>query len=338
MTFMNHARPAAALLLALLLTACGGGGGSDSTTNSTSTNTTTSTPTSTTSITPISPTVDASALYVREPNVANCDAGELNPAERDKVLTRLNQIRQLHGLPNVAYESNDNVYVTAAALIIAANEQLTHTPSTSAHCYSNDGAIGSQKSNLHIHMSTSTTTRESSESTVDGFLIDDQVSSIGHRRWLLDPFLFSTAFGRVDGTWTGSSWGNVTVVALKVINDVQANISHLSPGYIAYPVGDYPASLFKADWYLSFSVLADVNNKANNANVDFSAATLAVSNNGQAMTVTSRSSNSDGYGLPNVLQWKVSGLQSGVRYDVVINNVKLPNGGTQNYSYSFTLK
>jgi len=285
-----------------------------------------------------SPTsVDPSALYQRTPNVGSCDAGQLTPAERDKVLARLNEIRALHGLPAVAYEPNDDVYVTAAALIIAANEQLTHTPSTSARCYSNDGDIGSQKGNLHIYMNSSTSYRESSESTVDGFLIDNNVSSLGHRRWLLDPFLYSTAFGRVDGAWTGSKWGNVTGVSLKVINDVQANISHMAPTYIAYPVGNYPASLFKTDWFLSFSVLADVNNKYNNK-VNFSGATISVSNGGQAMTVHSQSSDNQGYGLPNSLQWKVNGLQQGVTYSVTISNVKLPNGSTQNYNYSFTLQ
>lgn len=338
MMFSKFNRPMAATLLSLTLAACGGGGG-DTTTTSTDTSTTTLPSSSDgTSTSTISSTVDPGVLYVREPNVANCDAGELNPAERDKVLARLNEIRALHGLPAVAYEPNDNVYVTAAALIIAANEQLSHTPATTANCWSNDGYTGSEKSNLHIYMSSSSTTRESSEASVDGFLIDDNVSSLGHRRWLLDPFLFSTAFGRVDGLWPDSTWGNVTGTALKVINDVQANISHMSPTYIAYPVGNYPASLFETDWFLSFSVLADVNNKANNANVDFSGATISVSSGGQALGVNSQSWNNQGYGLPNVLQWKVTGLQANVDYAVTISNVKLPDGSMKDYSYSFRLQ
>ncbi|HET20512.1 MAG TPA: CAP domain-containing protein [Chromatiales bacterium] len=338
MMFSKFNRPVAATLLSLTLAACGGGGDDDTTTSSTDSTLVTTIPTGTTTTSTTSSTVDPGVLYVREPNVASCDAGELNPAERDKVLARLNEIRALHGLPAVAYEPNDDVYVTAAALIIAANEQLSHTPATTANCWTNDGYTGSEKSNLHIYMSSSSTTRESSEASVDGFLIDDNVSSLGHRRWLLDPFLFSTAFGRVDGLWPDSTWGNVTGTALKVINDVQANISHMSPTYIAYPVGNYPASLFETDWYLSFSVLADVNNKANNANVDFSGATISVSSGDQALGVNSQSWNNQGYGLPNVLQWKVSGLQTGVDYAVTISNVKLPDGSTKNYSYDFRLE
>lgn len=287
---------------------------------------------------PNTDTVNLSGLYLRAPDVAKCDAGELKPSERQKVLARINMIRALHGLPNVVYETNDNVYVTAAALIIAANEKLSHSPDTSSRCYSNDGYIGSKKSNLHMGMGRGTHYPDSSESVVDGFLIDEGVNSIGHRRWLLDPFLYSIAFSRVDGIWPGSSWGYVTGATLRVVNDVDANISHMSPTFIAYPVGNYPANLFDVNGYLSFSVLADVSNKHNNAKVSFSDTTIRVSNAGQPMTVHSQSSNSDGFGLPNSLQWKVTGLQRGISYDVSVNNVKLPNGSVQNYSYSFKLQ
>jgi len=52
------------------------------------------------------------------------------------------------------------------------------------------------------------------------------------------------------------------------------------------------------------------------------------------MTVSKVSFDNVGYGLPNNLQWAVSGLRSGTIYDVAITNVVV-SGQTRNYSYYF---
>jgi len=51
--------------------------------------------------------------------------------------------------------------------------------------------------------------------------------------------------------------------------------------------------------------------------------------------VTNVQSDNDGYGLPNVIQWKTAGLQPGVTYTVKITGV---TGAPQAaYEYSFKL-
>ena len=54
-----------------------------------------------------------------------------------------------------------------------------------------------------------------------------------------------------------------------------------------------------------------------------------------AMTVTDLSRDNDGYGLANNLQWRVSGPQTGVTYNVRITGVA--RAPQSEYSYSFRI-
>lgn len=302
------------LAAVLLLTACGGGGSA--------------TP-------PVEPPPPAAGPYTVAPDVAACQAGSLKDTERQAALARLNQIRARHGLPSVTYDSTSDAAVTAAALIMVANKTLTHSPTADMNCYSAAGNTGASTSNLYLR-SGGSTLGVASTVPVDAFLTDDGVPSLGHRRWVLDPFLAKTAFGRVDGSADGSTM--TMAAALKVIGGPAANLAGTSVDHVAYPEGDYPASLVKADWYLSFSVLADPLVRGNNgsSHVDFSNATIEVDNGLTTLPVTSVSYNYDGYGLPNILQWKVTGLASNTQYQVRIAPV-LVNGEMRSYQYTFRL-
>ena len=44
----------------------------------------------------------------------------------------------------------------------------------------------------------------------------------------------------------------------------------------------------------------------------------------------------EGYGVPNNLRWRTSGIRTGVKYNVVIHNVII-NNYSQDYSYWFQL-
>ncbi len=95
-------------------------------------------------------------------------------------------------------------------------------------------------------------------------------------------------------------------------------------GFGAYPYGDYPAQWFTHGWNMSFSVLANTASPWNNgaSQISYAAATVQVTDgNGNALAVTNRSADYSGYGLPNALQWIVTGTQNGVTYTVDIANV-----------------
>lgn len=269
------------LALCLTLVACGGGA-SDSV---------------------IIVTPDPHALYTVEPDVANCKAGTLSDAEKQKALATVNTIRALHNLPAVTYDSSSDAAVTAAALIMTANNVLTHSPASNLHCYSALGASGAGSSNLYK------TTRQNlssvlSATPIEAFLTDVDEASLGHRRWILDPFLSQTAFGRVDGSPSGSST-KVMSVALKVIGGANANLATSNLTYVAYPQGNYPSKYVNKSWYLSFSALPDRTSPEGNTGnqVDYSFASVQVFDEALTlMTVTDLAYDYQGYGLANNLQ------------------------------------
>lgn len=286
---------------------------------------------------PVIGTPGGNDLYDTLPDIANCNAGQLKTAEKQKVLDKVNEIRALHGLSAVSYDVASDSAEANAALIMVANNVLTHAPANTLACYSASGSTGAGSSNLYL-MSGSNMTDVLSVSPIENFLTDTNVASLGHRRWLLYPFLSSTAYGRVDGSPQGSS-GKVMSAALKVIGGANANLSSSNLTFVAYPYGNYPASYVNKSWYLSFSVLADRLNAGNNGSnhVDYSSATVEVfDNNLNAMTVSSVSADYQGYGLANNLQWKVAGLSNGVTYTVKVNNVMV-DSVLKVYQYTFTL-
>ena len=235
---MYAVRALVACALTLAIAACGGGGGSDaapavdgnatgeppvsSGTGTTPVPSPTPTPTST----PGS-TSGGTQLYDRNPIVSSCDAGELKAAEKALALTKVNAIRALHRLPPVAYDLASDIQTSKSALISVANAKLTHTPTTDDKCYTAEGKDGSGSSNLYISYSSGPRTL-ASDTAVTAFLIDDGVASLGHRRWLLHPFLSHTSFGRVDGTpLVSSPWSNVT--GMSYIPHIEDVVPHEFP-------------------------------------------------------------------------------------------------------------
>ena len=150
--------------LSLLLGGCGGGGGGSGTASTPAAVVVTPAPAPAPSPTP-TPTpaaVDpssaaptgswaarAAALFTSQPDVPNCRPGVLADSVRADVLARLNAIRALHRLPAVTYSSADDEQATQAALMMAANGQLTHTPPADWKCYTDTGSTGAGTSNLY---------------------------------------------------------------------------------------------------------------------------------------------------------------------------------------------
>ena len=283
------------------------------------------------------PENEVSFLYDREPNISSCDEGALKDEEKQKALKTINEIRGLHRLKPVTYNYSDDVYTGKSALITVANATLNHHPKVNDQCWSPEGEFGSGKSNLYISSSGSyLSVVEKSENSIIQFLIDDNVDSLGHRRWLIDPFLSFVSYGRVDGKpLVDSKWNMVSGVSLKVINEEKAYIQDLLVDFVAYPFENYPSSYFKHNWYMSFSVLANTSNIWENKNVDYSNAIIEIyDEEGYMLNVHSISHDNTAYGLPNLLKWKVDNTLDNKKYLVKIKNVNVLNH-KKNYEYWF---
>ena len=336
----------------LLATACSGGGSNDGGTPVMPGTAPTPTPTSSPAPTPFpSPTptpaastgpdnvAAAAALYLSPPSATNCVAGQLKGSVTAQVLTLVNGIRALHKLPPVGYSSFDEPAAQAASLMMAANGALNHTPPKTWKCYSDLGAAGAGSSDLAGAFQTGNVAIQSDDAILGGLM--DEVSNIvadnvGHRRWILDPFATTFSYGRT--IVSGSTGQILDFAALKVFNNSgAAPAGGTLPPFVAYPYGDYPARYFKANSLLSFGVIADATSRYANTMVSYANATVRVAaHNGADLTVSNISSDTAGYGLPDNLQFAVTGLTTGTSYDVTIGNVTV-NGTTKSYSYSFRI-
>jgi uncharacterized protein YkwD len=279
----------------------------------------------------------AAAMYQTKPNLATCSTGVLTEAEKQKVLVTLNAIRHLHGLANVVYDTASDDQVMQASLMFAANGEISHTPPTTWKCYSATGAAGAGVSNITGGPPYPNLTFETVDENVIGWVTDVRnllPNNIGHRRWMLDPFLKQVAYGRVAAAFDSS-----TVVdgsAIKVIygNDVNGTATS---GYVAYPVNDYPSQFFASNALLSFSAVPSVENRQANFAVDYSAAVVTVTQRGgNALTVRNLAYDNIGYGVPNSIQFTADGMAQGIVYDVSIRGVRI-NAASRDFAYWFRI-
>ena len=324
----------------LALTACGG----DSSTGGSNTPTPTASPAPSPSPAPTpSPTPapgtapqTAADLYEVMPDVGSCNAGTLKPSVIQGALDTFNEIRALHGLGAVALSPADSQGAQEAALMMVANNALSHSPPTSWQCYTQAGRDAAAAGNLAASNGGFFT----NEQVLAGWIDDVNnvvANNVGHRRWMLDPFLTTTAFGRVT---TGSGATFRSASALKVFNLAQNGPTPTGlPDFVAYPFGNYPDRYFDSQALFSFSVIANKQSKFGaNAQVDFSNAQITMTDVAASSTVAISNIGFDnqGFGLPNNLQFKPASVQDGRQYRIDITNV-IANGASQSYSYTFTI-
>lgn len=338
--------------LPLFLAGCGAGGGSSTTSDVVTvvpTGTATPAPAPSPTATPApmpaptgtpAPTgfaAQVAALYAVQPNIANCQAGQLASATTATLLANLNGLRALHRLPPVTYSAADEAGAQQSALLQAANDALSHTPPPNWKCYTALGAQVSAQANLYGGFGGGLGVM-SDDAILAGWMTEMNnvvADSVGHRRWILHPFLGAVSYGRVIGASPTST--RADGAALKVFGMPGAGVANGPlPPFIAYPYEEYPARYFDLGALHSFSVIASSTpGSSANATVSFANARVTVTQRGGgAMTVSKISFDNVGYGLPNNLQWAVAGLRAGTIYDVSITNVVV-SGQTRSYTYYF---
>lgn len=269
-------------------------------------------------------------LYAELPDLATCFAGRLSQAAKNRALEAANQIRALHGLTPVQYRTAYSQQMQAASLIQAANGYPGHYPDPSARCYTTEGATGSETSNLTGYTTGRLKSRDPAENVVrwtNDAGNRGQVSGVGHRRWVLNPFAASFAYGQVYGYGAHKVLGYDREVGRLIRSEVE---------FVAFPYEVYPFYLVEGDPPWSFSVIEDPDARWNNRFDYFRDATITVTRvvNGAALPITDRYTDTRGVGVPNILSWRVQDWQYDTLYEVAINGVTMQDGGTRDYVYS----
>src|SRR5881394_998069 len=192
-------------------------------------------------------------------NLGTCTPGTTDAAFRNLVAIRINYYRAMAGIPaNIAFDPIFNTKDQAAALIMSANNSLSHFPPTTWTCYSANGYEAAGKSNIALG--------NAGPDAVTAFIEDSGSNNtvVGHRRWLLYPQ--TQLMGTGDVPDTGANYaGNAIFVQDGHYTDPRPStrdnfVSWPPPGFVPYPV------VF-ARWSISFP------------NASFLSATVTMSTN-----------------------------------------------------------
>ena len=267
-------------------------------------------------------------LYVEEPDVGNCQAGRLTQTAKDRALEAANQIRALHDISPLKYSTLYDHQAQQAALIQEANENNFpgHFPHPSHKCYTEEGDEGSKTSNI----SKSSANLDPAAHIVN--LADDANSRIlpasaGHRRYIIDPFETNFSYGQV---------GKYATQKARRFLQEPDRIPQINVDFVAFPYETYPYLLLKYNPPWSFSVVVDKEVSWKNRGEFFNKASITVirASDGSQLSTSNYYTDTRGFGLPNVITWKVHGWEHDTLYEVEIRNVTLTDGTIRNYSYS----
>ena len=139
-------------------------------------------------------TPEADEPYLTQPSVVSPYLiGELNPTYTDTGLRYLNFLRWLSDLQQVTLSDHLCVQAQYGAVLLAANDSLSHSPEKPADMeasFFRMGANAAAASNLSMRFGFETATLL--QSALQGHMDEDSALNrldLGHRRWLLDPRL-----------------------------------------------------------------------------------------------------------------------------------------------------
>ena len=243
---------------------------------------------------------------------AGCRAGSTSAASRAATLRAVNFVRSMSGLAPVRFSPVLNARSQQTALLMSANESLSHTPPRSWRCWSASGAANAGRSNLALSYPSIT-----SAGLVELYLREpgQENGAVGHRRWLLNPY--ATTMG------TGSTQ---TANAMTVIGPQAAR--RPNPAWVSWPTAGYfPKTLEPGGrWSLS----------AGHKRTDFRRATVQVYRDGQRVRATKLRVH-DGYAQPTLVwQLPAETARTGT-FTVVVRGVRR-TGSTKPFGRTYRVR
>ena len=270
-------------------------------------------------------------------DVSTCDAGTTSQTFKDAVLLRVNYFRELAGVTdNIDFSAANNSKAQEAALMMSANNSLSHSPPVQWSCWTQAGSDGAGSSNLSYGSYGWTSVRNQMRDN------GSNNTAVGHRRWILYPPTEEMGTGDIpQGSFraTNALWvidNNFGAIAPVRNIDASSGVPYISwppPGFVPYPVV-FPR------W--SFTIP----NANVGANANFSGATVTMTTGGAPVPVQIQSRPSDSLG--NSLVWVPDNIDANqssagwpmpladTTYEVTISNVVV-EGASRSFSYSVTV-
>lgn len=249
-------------------------------------------------------------------NPAKCVSGSSEPeqqpssavgaeskASRAATFRAINYFRAMAGLTPVAENPAYSQRARQAALIMLANDDISHYPTSRWNCYSTQGAEAAARANIAISWGNA----EAAGARSIALYMDDpgpNNTEVGHRRWLLDPT--ATEFG------TGSTSRTNAVVVIP--DEVPAQHSR-SVAATAWPsAGYFPWEIIPTSHRWSYGLQSptcaegDEQDECDALATRFDAAEVSMTRNGERLR-TKVVSRGAGAGDP-ALVWETAPLSA----------------------------
>ena len=198
-------------------------------------------------------------------DLSNCNVGVHNQQDITDTVRVVNLFRSLAGVNQVTNQVNWNSRCMATASALHTLGYITHTPPSTASCYSEEIANVAANSNLYQGAS-------SAWESVSGWIYDageENAQHVGHRRWILLPGLkeFGIGYVREEGTVsnseedTGSYLNYKPSIAVMQIHDGEQAIDQTYPegvNFISWPsAGPFPYDHIPAIWSINYPGFSD---------------------------------------------------------------------------------
>ncbi len=238
-------------------------------------------------------------------------AGDTTHAFKASTLDAINFYRAMVGIPaEITFKEEWNEKAQQAALMMSANEQLSHTPPNSWTHYTDEGAEAAGSSNLTLGYT--------GARAITAYIQDlgSDNYPVGHRRWILCPTTTQMGTGDVDpdsGYAANSLW---------VFDDERDN-SVPDTAVMWPPQGYVPNTIIFNRWSFSYP------------DADFSNTTVSVRKGDQELDVTVLDE-AQGY-CDNTLVWTIDDDDEGASNTEVIYTVNISQVGigaqTRSFSY-----
>ena len=252
-------------------------------------------------------------------------AGHLSDDSLHNALNLLNFIRYVAGLPaDVTLSEEYTKQAQAGALLNYVNNKLSHEP-VKPNGFPDDlyetGKKGCGSSNIAWNYG------NIARSLLNGWMYDGDsgnISSMGHRRWVLNPSMTQTGFGAVG--------------AYSAMYAMDMSGSRITD-YVAWPARNMPIELMNGSgtpWTLS---LGSDYQSAEQGKITV---TLKNTANGKTWTFSDKKKdgyfavNTRGYGMPNCIIFRPNNVSYGknAQFHVTVTGLKTTDGQAATVSYN----
>jgi hypothetical protein len=230
----------------------------------------------------------------------SCEAGDMTEQDRATAYRLHSLYRFMAGLEPVEMTDEGNRLAQGCALLMTANGMLSHTPSASWTCHTEESADTAGKSSL---------SPGSAISSVDGYMIDPgNPTTLGHRRWILSNMLAGVGFG---------STGRFSCQ----YQPPKRPAAGAKPWIAWPPPGQVPFQSFGS----RFATVDETGWSVQSDTIDLQNADVTVTSGGTDLAVTVTPLNG-GYGSTHAIRFNPMGwtTEAGKTYSVSISGASMP--------------